>query len=80
MVVEVRVYLFFRRFYLALRTSPNRSLKLLARWIVFTTALSEVIPLLDGRLRGCALCISRNGAIAVVAVDEAQLYVYSDVY
>ncbi|KAH8086009.1 hypothetical protein BXZ70DRAFT_956829 [Cristinia sonorae] len=47
-------------------------LKLLARWIVFTTPLIEVIPLIDGRLRDCAICAASDGTIAVIAVDEMQ--------
>ncbi len=52
-----------------------RSLKLLARWTVFTVPLARVINLEEGRLSGCALCISEDGTIAVIAVDGFQLCV-----
>ncbi|KAI0823988.1 WD40 repeat-like protein [Trametes gibbosa] len=54
------------------------SLKLCARWTVFTTPLACVVSLEDedvGRLHGCMLCISQDGTIAVVAVDGLQ-FVY----
>ena len=57
-----------------------RTLKLAARWTVFTTPLARVISLQDskvGRLYGCVLCISQDGTIAVVTADGYQLYVVS---
>ncbi|OJT12977.1 WD repeat-containing protein 7 [Trametes pubescens] len=54
------------------------TLKLCARWTVFTTPLVRVISLEDegvGRLHGCVLCISQDGTIAVIAVDGYQ-FVY----
>ncbi|KAI0354805.1 WD40 repeat-like protein [Trametes cingulata] len=54
------------------------TLKLHARWTVFTTPLARVISLHDekvGRLHGCVLCISQDGTIAVVAIDGNQ-FVY----
>jgi hypothetical protein len=53
------------------------SFKLCARWIIFTTPLTKVIQFRDekaGPLRGCVLCISQDGTIAVIAVDGFQLY------
>lgn len=46
---------------------------MLARWTVFTEPLSEVICLTSGRLKECIFCISRDGTIAVVALDGFQL-------
>ena len=54
----------------------SSTLQLLARWIVFLDPLSEVIHLSSGRLKGCAFCISRDGTIALIAVDGCQLYVF----
>ncbi|KAI0365315.1 WD40 repeat-like protein [Pilatotrama ljubarskyi] len=54
------------------------TLKLHARWTMFTTPLARVISLHDsqvGRLHGCVLCVSQDGTIAVVAVDGNQ-FVY----
>ncbi|KAF8627389.1 hypothetical protein AX17_006204 [Amanita inopinata Kibby_2008] len=55
------------------------NLKLCARWTVFTTSLSRVVQLPDGRtgpLRGCLLCVSQDGTIAIVAIDDFQfLYI-----
>ncbi|KAI0770640.1 WD40 repeat-like protein [Fomes fomentarius] len=54
------------------------TLKLCARWTLFTTPLARVISLEDekvGRLHGCALCISQDGTIAVIAIDGYQ-FVY----
>ncbi|KAL4249830.1 hypothetical protein ABKN59_006616 [Abortiporus biennis] len=48
------------------------SLKLLARWVVFTVPLTQVIYLNDGRLRGCIFCIAEDGATAVIALDGYQ--------
>ena len=58
----------------------SSTLKLYARWTVFTTPLVRTISLHDekmGRLHGCILCVSQDGTIAVVAVDGFQLYVTS---
>ncbi|KZT12183.1 WD40 repeat-like protein [Laetiporus sulphureus 93-53] len=52
------------------------SLKLRARWTMFTTSLVQVIHLYGediGRLRGCVLCISQDGTIATIAVDSCQM-------
>ncbi|KAH9932736.1 WD40 repeat-like protein [Epithele typhae] len=49
-----------------------------ARWTVFTTPLAQVISLHDedvGRLHGCVLCVSQDGTVAVVAIDDYQ-FVY----
>ncbi|KAJ3534487.1 hypothetical protein NM688_g7130 [Phlebia brevispora] len=46
--------------------------QLLARWTIFLEPLSEVIYLASGRLKGCALCISQDGTIALVDVDGCQ--------
>ena len=54
------------------------TLKLFARWTVFTSPLAHVLSLHDekvGRLCGCVLCISQDGTIAVIALDGYQLYV-----
>lgn len=55
-----------------LRTT-TRNMKLLARWVIFTSLLIAVVPVMQGRLRGCAFCIAHDGTIAVIAVDEPQL-------
>lgn len=54
------------------------TLKLCARWTIFIAPLARVVQFLDsqsGPLRGCVLCVSQDGTIAVVAVDGFQLYV-----
>ncbi|EJF60945.1 WD40 repeat-like protein [Dichomitus squalens LYAD-421 SS1] len=54
------------------------TLKLCARWTVFTSPLARVVPLHGekvGRLLGCVLCISQDGTIAVIALDGPQ-FVY----
>ncbi|THH17275.1 hypothetical protein EW146_g3520 [Bondarzewia mesenterica] len=55
------------------------SLKLLARWTIFITPLVDVVQVNQDRggpLRGCTLCVSLDGTIAVIAIDEYQfLYV-----
>ncbi|EGN97892.1 hypothetical protein SERLA73DRAFT_55174 [Serpula lacrymans var. lacrymans S7.3] len=51
------------------------SLKLCARWTVFLTPLVRVIQLQNekaGPLRGCALCVSEDGTIAVFVIDGFQ--------
>ncbi|KAI9066035.1 WD40 repeat-like protein [Trametes sanguinea] len=51
------------------------TLKLCARWTLFTTSLARVISLHDekvGRLHGCVLCVSQDGTIAVIALDGYQ--------
>ena len=56
----------------------RRSLKLCARWTVFTSPLARVVSLHDesvGRLVGCVLCISEDGTVAVIALDGFQLCV-----
>ncbi|KAJ7776775.1 hypothetical protein DFH07DRAFT_797695 [Mycena maculata] len=48
------------------------TLTLCARWTIFTTPLANVVQFRDEKqspLRGCVLCISRDGTIAVIAVD-----------
>ncbi len=52
------------------------SLQLLARWTIFLEPLAEVIYIPQGRLRGCTFCISRDGTIAIIAIDGNQLYVF----
>ncbi|KAL6301983.1 hypothetical protein BKA93DRAFT_436971 [Sparassis latifolia] len=55
------------------------SLKLCALWTIFTTPLAQVIQLHDeevGRLQDCILCISQDGAIAVIAVDAECQFLY----
>ncbi|PCH40392.1 WD40 repeat-like protein [Wolfiporia cocos MD-104 SS10] len=52
-----------------------RSLALLVRWTVFTAPLAYVIHVNGedvGRLRGCVLCISQDGTIAVITIDGHQ--------
>ncbi|KAJ7196115.1 hypothetical protein GGX14DRAFT_700624 [Mycena pura] len=51
------------------------TLALRARWTIFTAPLSSVIQFRDDTqkqspLRGCVLCISQDGTIAVVTIDE----------
>ncbi|KAJ6554909.1 hypothetical protein DFH09DRAFT_1493798 [Mycena vulgaris] len=51
------------------------TLTLCARWTIFTTPLASVIQFRDekqGPLRGCVLCMSRDGTIAVIVVDGFQ--------
>ncbi|KAF8903093.1 hypothetical protein CPB84DRAFT_1728490 [Gymnopilus junonius] len=46
--------------------------ELVMRWTIFTTPLAKVMqfdPETTGPLRGCALCISRDGTIAVIVID-----------
>ncbi|KAH9480388.1 WD repeat-containing protein 7 [Psilocybe cubensis] len=46
--------------------------ELVARWTVFVTPLAKVIQFeadTTGPLRGCALCVARDGTIAVIIVD-----------
>ncbi|PCH40400.1 WD40 repeat-like protein [Wolfiporia cocos MD-104 SS10] len=52
-----------------------RSLALLVRWTVFTAPLAYVIHVNGedvGRLKGCVLCISQDGTIAVITIDGHQ--------
>ncbi|KAJ7276394.1 hypothetical protein B0H12DRAFT_1199167 [Mycena haematopus] len=54
------------------------TLALCARWTIFTTPLKSVVKFHDetqGPLRGCVLCISQDGTIAVIVVDGFQLRV-----
>ena len=49
-----------------------------AQWTLFLTPFLAVIPPQDevvGWLRGCILCVSEDGTIAVVAVDGLELSV-----
>ncbi|KAI0088571.1 hypothetical protein BDY19DRAFT_993956 [Irpex rosettiformis] len=48
------------------------SMKLLARWTVFIEPLKQVIQVQSGRLQGCILCISRDGSIALIALDGCE--------
>ncbi|KAG9227453.1 hypothetical protein CCMSSC00406_0000901 [Pleurotus cornucopiae] len=50
------------------------SLKLCARWTIFTTSLMNVLRFPDDRgvLGGCILCVAEDGTIAVVVVDGLQ--------
>ncbi|KIY66834.1 WD40 repeat-like protein [Cylindrobasidium torrendii FP15055 ss-10] len=53
----------------------SETLTLVARWVMFITPLARVLQFDDlkvGTLRGCALCISQDGTIAIVAVDGFQ--------
>ncbi|KIM43090.1 hypothetical protein M413DRAFT_26286 [Hebeloma cylindrosporum] len=48
------------------------TLELVARWTVFVTPLDKVVQFdveKTSPLRGCALCIARDGTIAVIVVD-----------
>ncbi|CAK5284382.1 unnamed protein product [Mycena citricolor] len=50
----------------------SQGLVLCAYWVIFTAPLACIIPVPaeeQGPLRGCILCISRDGTIAVIAVD-----------
>jgi WD repeat-containing protein 7 len=54
----------------------SRSLKLLRRWVVFLTPLTAAVILdenFTGRLKGCVLCISEDGSIAVLATEDLEL-------
>ncbi|TFY66090.1 hypothetical protein EVG20_g5003 [Dentipellis fragilis] len=54
----------------------SESLKLLARWTVFVAPLVEVVQPRQERgapFSGCILCVSADGTIAVVALDDQQL-------
>ncbi|KAH9983707.1 hypothetical protein BJV74DRAFT_849553 [Russula compacta] len=49
------------------------SMKILARWILFIAPLQRVLYLRydkGGPLRGCLLCVSGDGTIAVIALDD----------
>ncbi|ETW82184.1 hypothetical protein HETIRDRAFT_445035 [Heterobasidion irregulare TC 32-1] len=51
------------------------SLNLLARWTIFTTSLTDVVQIRQDKgepLHGCLLCISYDGTIAVIVLDEYQ--------
>ncbi|KAJ6584436.1 hypothetical protein B0H19DRAFT_1105047 [Mycena capillaripes] len=50
------------------------TLALCARWTIFTTPLTSVVQFRNekGPLRGCVLCISQDGTIAVIVVDGFQ--------
>lgn len=59
-----------------LRDCYHRTLKLLARWTLFLQPLSKVVvPGDESHLKGCILAISEDGSVAVIALDEYQLYV-----
>jgi hypothetical protein len=50
--------------------------RLCARWTVFTTPLVSVLQINEaqsGPLKGCVLCISADGTIAVIGIDGFQL-------
>ncbi|KAK2465293.1 hypothetical protein APHAL10511_002647 [Amanita phalloides] len=54
------------------------TLKICARWTLFTTQLCHVIQLpveRTGPLCGCLLCVAEDGTIAVIALDDFQ-YMY----
>jgi hypothetical protein len=54
----------------------SRSLRLCARWTIFVTPLESVVQFSGhepGPFRGCVLCCSRDGTIAVIAVDGFEL-------
>jgi hypothetical protein len=51
-------------------------LRLCARWTVSTTLLVSVLQVDEtqsGPLKGCVLCISADGTIAVIVIDGFQL-------
>lgn len=55
---------------------PSRSMRTLARWVLFISPLQRVLHLRHdkgGPLKGCLLCISGDGTIAVIALDDYQL-------
>jgi hypothetical protein len=52
------------------------SLELRARWTIFTTPLAHVTQFADenaGPLKGCVLCVSEDGTVAVIVIDGLQL-------
>ncbi|KAG5219971.1 WD repeat-containing protein [Salix suchowensis] len=55
----------------SLPSAVSSSLKLCARWTIFTTSLLNVLQFPDDRgvLGGCILCVAEDGTIAVVVVD-----------
>ncbi|KAI0320952.1 hypothetical protein OF83DRAFT_1102148 [Amylostereum chailletii] len=51
------------------------SIKMLARWTIFISPLSDVVQLRQekgGPFWGCILCISLDGTIAVITMDDYQ--------
>jgi hypothetical protein len=53
-----------------------RSLKTLARWVLFIAPLQRVLLLKydkGGPLAGCLLCVSGDGTIAVIALENYSL-------
>ncbi|KAJ7904510.1 hypothetical protein B0H14DRAFT_2663171 [Mycena olivaceomarginata] len=53
----------------------TETLALCARWTIFTTPLKSVVKFRDEKqspLRGCLLCISQDGTIAVIVIDGFQ--------
>jgi hypothetical protein len=55
---------------------PFRSMKTLAAWILFIAPLQRVLYLRHdkgGPLGGCLLCVSGDGTIAVIALDNYSL-------
>jgi len=55
------------------------TLELCAKWIAFSTPLEKVVEFAQdgaGALKGCVICIARDGTIAVVVVDGFQLCVF----
>jgi hypothetical protein len=58
-------------------TDAHSTFELVAQWCIFTAPLSKVVQLeveKNAPLYGCALCVSRDGTIAVIVVDGFQLY------
>lgn len=54
----------------------SSSLELRARWTIFTSPLDHVTQFIgenEGPLRGCVLCISEDGTVAVIVIDGLQL-------
>jgi WD repeat-containing protein 7 len=54
----------------------SRSLKTLARWVLFIAPLQRVLLLRSdkgGPLAGCLLCVSGDGTIAVIALENYSL-------
>lgn len=54
----------------------SSSLELRARWTIFTSPLAHVTQFPDetaGPLKGCVLCVSEDGTVAVIVIDGLQL-------
>jgi len=56
--------------------NPFRTMKTLARWVLFIAPLQRVLYMRydkGGPLGGCLLCVSSDGTIAVIALDDYNL-------